>query len=269
MSTPAHFRHEHRELLSLAQSIMPSETPWPAVAEKARLQLIRLGTRLQEHLQAEAATITGLCRIGGGASSLSCMIRQREADGLLESMSGMIRRWGHVGAIGRDTREFIGVWQVFIASLQRLQEREEGDIYGIVQEGISLPIAAPPSTGIPGLDRDHEQMFALIGGLRAAVGGGQRHIDARMAAELASYTERHMADEEAIMAATGYPGLEDHRQEHHRARAILLGFRNDHQDGRLVEAATVLEFLERWLATHIAVVDVATAKHALAAGWSP
>lgn len=269
MSTPAHFRHEHRELLTLAQAILPTEAPWPAVAEKARLQLIQLSSRLEGHLRAEAATISGLCRIGGGALSLSCSIRQREAEGLMESMAGMVRRWGHVGAINREAREFTGVWQVFLAALQRLQEREEGDIYGSVAEGNALPIAAPPSTGIPGLDRDHEQMFALIGGLRAAVGGGQLHIDARMAAELASYSERHMADEEAIMVAIGYPGLEDHRQEHHLARAILLGFRNDHQDGRLVEAATVLEFLERWLGTHIAVVDVAMARFAIEAGWRP
>jgi hemerythrin len=269
MTTTAHFKQEHRELLALAQAILPDEAPWPAVAEKARLQLMTLSTRLQEHLQAEAATITGLCRIGGGAISLSCTIRQREAESLLESMSGMVRRWGHVGAISRDAREFISVWQVFLASLQRLQTREEGDIYGSAGDGSAKPIAAPPATGIPGVDRDHEQMFAMIGGLRAAIGGGLRHIDARMAAELASYTERHMADEEAIMAATNFPGLDDHRQEHHLARAILLGFRNDYQDGRVVEAATVLEFLERWLATHIAVVDVAMATYATEAGWQP
>jgi len=113
-------------------------------------------------------------------------------------------------------------------------------------------------------NREHVARLTAAGRMTAH---GQRHIDARMAAELASYTERHMADEEAIMEATAYPGLEDHRGEHHLARTILLGFRNDHLDGRLVEAATVLQFLERWLGSHIAIVDLAMARHALAAGW--
>ena len=88
-----------------------------------------------------------------------------------------------------------------------------------------------------------------------------------MIAGLASYVERHFADEEAIMQATGYAGLEDHRSEHHLARAILLGFRNDQLDGRPVEAGSVLDFLEKWLTSHIALVDLAMARHALAVGW--
>jgi hemerythrin len=264
------FQCQHRELLVFARAVTPQEPVSPAAAERSRRQLAKLGERITAHLAAEAETISGLCRVGGGALSMACATRQREAEGLLEGLAGLQRRWGRPGAIEESTGEFVGVWQVFLASLQRLHAREEGDIYSTADRSArSGPLLAPPPTGLPGVDRDHDRMFAMIGGLRAAIGGGQRHIDAAMAAELASYSERHMADEEAIMEATAFPGLDDHRREHHLARTILLGFRNDHLDGRMVEAASVLEFLERWLASHIAVVDVAMAEHALAAGWKP
>lgn len=269
MPTLIDVHHEHCELLVFAAAVAPQEPVSPSAAERSRQQLLKLSGRITAHLAAEAETIDGLCRIGGGALSIACTTRQREAAGLQEALAGLARRWGRVGAIEQRPGEFNGIWQVFLAALRRLHAREEGDIYATAETSRGTPVKAPPATGIHGVDRDHDQIFAMIGGLRAAIGGGQRHIDAAMVAELASYTERHMADEEAIMEATVFPGLEDHRLEHHLARTILLGFRNDHLDGRMVEAATVLEFLERWLASHIAVVDVAMAEHALAAGWKP
>jgi hemerythrin len=266
MQTLHDVKHEHREIIMLAYAVLPSEPVTPAAAERSRVQLAKLIELVDKHLQAEAETINGLCRIGGGALTMACSIRQREAHDLLESLAGLAQRWGRSGDIERSPREFIGTWNILIAALRRLHAREEGDIYTTSASG-RVPLQAPAPTGIPGIDRDHERLFAIIGGLRAAIGGGLRDIDAATASELASYTERHMDDEEAIMEATAFPGLEDHRREHHLARIILLGFRNDHLDGRIVEAATVLEFLERWLASHIAIVDKAMAEHAIAAGW--
>ena len=246
---------------------MLQEPVTPVAAERARQRIAQFGSRLTEHLAAESETIGGLCRLGGGASALACTIRQREADGLVESIAGLARRWGRTGAIEADACGFISTWEILSSALQRLQAREEGEIYSASVVPRDAPITAPPATGLPGIDLDHERMFGMIGGLRAAIGGGQKHLDGRLAADLAAYAERHMADEEAIMAATAFPGLDDHRMEHHLARTILLGFHNDHLEGRLVEAATVLEFLERWLASHIAIVDQVMAKHALDAGW--
>ena len=86
-------------------------------------------------------------------------------------------------------------------------------------------------------------------------------VDGSHVAALAAYAEVHFAREESIMDATAYPGLDDHRQEHHRARAILMGFRNDYLEGRRVEAVTVLKFLESWLSSHIADVDQRMVAH--------
>lgn len=266
MSDMSRFHAEHRELLILARSVAPAEPVTPAAAERSRRQLAALSTRLTEHLAAEAATIDQCCRIGG-ADGVACGIRQREADGLKESILGLMRRWGRAGAIEQDARAFISTWEVVVSAMGRLHAREEGEIYPYTDASHRSPLTAPTPTGLPGIDRDHERLFATIGGLRAALGGGRQRVDAAVIADLATYAERHFADEEAIMEATGFPGLEDHRMEHHLARTILLGFRNDHLEGRPVEAASVLEFLEKWLASHIALVDHAMAEHALAAGW--
>jgi len=260
------FQKEHRELLALARAVMPQEPITPAAAERCRQQLTLLAGRLASHLAEESATINRCCAIGG-ADAVACNIRERETMALSESIAGLLRRWGRSGAIEQDPRLFIGTWEVVLSALGRLHAREEGEIYPYAEVQAPRPLAAPASTGLPGLDRDHDRLFAIIGGLRAAVGGGRKQIEATVVAELASYAERHFAAEEAIMAATGFLGLEDHRMEHHLARTILLGFRNDHLDGRPVEAASVLEFLEKWLTSHIALVDGVMARHALASGW--
>lgn len=269
MQIAPHIHQEHDELFALAASVRLEEPVTPALAQRARQRLQLLGERLAEHLRNEAESIHSICSIADGARSVACRIRQREAEGLSESMDGLLRRWGTPGDIEREPRAFISTWEIFLAAMQRLQSREDAEIYPGSDEPNARAITAPRPTGLPAIDRDHDRMFALIGGLRAAVGGGQRDIDGRMAAELASYVEGHMADEEAIMEATGFPGLEDHRREHHLARTILLGFRNDYLDGRHVTAAAVLQFLERWLDSHIAEVDQVMARHALQVGWQP
>lgn len=266
MSETTTFHQEHRELLTLAQSVTPVEPVTPAGAERSRKQLALLHARLVSHLAAESATIGRCCGVGG-ADAVACSIREREAEALGESVAGLVQRWGRAGAIEQDPRVFISIWDVVLSAMGRLHAREEGDIYPHAEASRAGVIAAPQPTGLPGIDRDHDNLFAMIGGLRAALGGGQQLVDARVVAELASYAERHFADEEAIMEATAFAGLEDHRAEHHLARTILLGFRNDHLEGRPVAAAAVLEFLERWLGSHIVHVDGAMARHAFAAGW--
>ncbi len=130
-----------------------------------------------------------------------------------------------------------------------------------------MPLCAPPPTGLPGVDHGHHQVLALIGGLRAAAGGGRDHIDGATALGLAAIALPHAAEED-IMMATRFPGLSEHRAEHRLARRVLTGFICDHHAGRLVSARSVLGFLEHWLSAHVAIVDQAMARHAVTASWS-
>lgn len=266
MTTMTELKQQHRALMSLLISLTPPEPITPQDAERLRGRLDGLAKRVCEHFSLEDPLVGELCEApAGSARRAAGEARRREAQALAEAATSFAAHWGHPGAIERSVGGFASALVVLRGALDRLVKREEDEIYPLTAAVLAAqPIAAPLPTGFPELDEDHAAIFALIGGLRAALGGGRREVDGALVAELAGYAERHFAREEAIMEATAYPGIEDHRREHHQARAILMGFRNDHLDGRRVGAAEVLVFLERWLASHIEAVDLRMAEHARA-----
>lgn len=264
MITMTELRKQHRALMSLMVSLTPTEPLSPQDAERLRYRLTSLEKRVKEHFAEEDPVVEDLCGAPpGSVRRLAGETRRREAQALAEASESFARHWKQPGVIERNVGSFASSVAVLRGSLDRLVKREEDEIYPLTASmQAAQPATAPSLTGFAELDEDHAAIFALIGGLRAAVGGGQSRLDGAQVAELAGYAERHFAREEAIMEATAYPGIEDHRREHHQARAILMGFRNDHLDGRLVGAGEVLAFLERWLGSHIESVDMRMAEHA-------
>lgn len=264
MTTTAELKHEHRTLMSQVIALHPPEPITPQDAERLRYRVGTLAKKVAEHFAGENAMLDELCTAEpGSARRAAGEARRREADALAEAVAAFAAHWGRPGAIERQVGGFATALGVVRAAFDRLIRREEDEIYPLTSDAILLrPAQAPPETGFAELDEDHAAMFALIGALRASLGGGRLQVDGAQVAALAAYAERHFAREDAIMEATAYPGIEDHRREHHHARAILMGFRNDHLDGRRVGAAEVLQFLERWLASHVAEVDLRMAEHA-------
>ncbi len=153
---------------------------------------------------------------------------------------------------------FTTVRDQFTASLLRLLDRLDAGFAGICSQS---PMLAPPATGNASLDRDHAELFALLGGLRAFQGDGIACVTGNVVSGLAAYAERHFEAEDRMMVDSGFPGMDDHRAEHQRARMLILGFRNDHNDGRCVPPAMLLAFLEHWFTSHIAHTDQALARH--------
>jgi hemerythrin len=261
MSSLADLHREHRELITLASTVCSGEPQGAVQAERARRGFATLHHRLTRHLAAEAPTLAALADAPeGSATRIAGQARAREAGALTEACAGFASRWGTAGSIERDGRGFLSTWEILHGALDRLIAREEAEVYPLATSlWEPRPLPAPTPTGILALDEDHAEVFALIGGLRAAVGGGQHHAEGQLITELVGYTERHFTLEERMMEASGFPGLDDHRQEHHHARTIVTHFRNDHLDGRAVEAKAVLDFLEGWLLSHIAYNDQAMA----------
>ena len=272
MTDLADLHREHIALGSLAASLMPPEPLSAPDAERLRRSVTLFATRLSEHFAHEDPLLTALCAApDGSAVRLAGLARRREAEALAAATREFAGHWSRPGIIEHNARSFASAWSVLHAALTRLVKREESEIYPLTATAPwqPKPVQAPPVTGIAELDDDHAEVFSLIGGLRAAVGGGRPAIDGASVATLAAYAERHFAREESLMEASAYPGLEDHRQEHHRARGILMGFRNDHLDGRHIEAATVLVFLEGWLMSHISDADMRMVEHLRASGRLP
>lgn len=181
-----------------------------------------------------------------------------------EPLGALIRRWSGSGAIAAEPDRFRASWALLLAAMRQLAAQPEERS---AAELLPTPLRAPAPTGLPGVDHGHAKTLALIGGLRAAYGGGRDAIDAGTAADLAAIAEPH-ATEEDIMAVTRFPGRAEHRDEHRLARSVLTGFIRDHQAGRRVAVRQVLGFLEHWLAAHVAIVDQAMARHAATAIWA-
>jgi len=264
MTTTAELRHEHRLLLAQVNALVPAEPLSPADAAKLRARLATLGKQVSEHFVRENDMLDRLCNAPeGSAKRVAGETRRREADALAEACASFAKHWGRPDAIERQVGGYASALAVLRGALERLIRREEDEIYPLTSDAVlERPVVAPPETGFRELDDDHNAMFAMIGGLRAAIGGGRLQVDGALVAELAAYVEVHFQREEAIMEATAFPGIEDHRREHHLAKSILMGFRNDHLDGRRVGAVEVLQFLERWLSSHISEVDMRMVEHA-------
>jgi hemerythrin len=257
MTTIADLRREHQILASLMASLSLSEQASPKEVERTRLNLVLFARHVAEHFAHEDPVLAELTTAPVGTAMRSAGdARLRESQSLAEGCASFSRYWTPPGAIERNPKTFGSALGILQAAVTRLIRREETEVYPLAVTGWApQPVLAPPLTGVAELDDDHVEIFSMIGGLRAIVDDRKSVVDGSHVADLAAYAERHFAREEAIMEATTYPGLEDHRQEHHRARAILMGFRNDYLDGRRVDAVTVLKFLESWLSSHIAEVD--------------
>lgn len=113
------------------------------------------------------------------------------------------------------------------------------------------------STGLPDIDRQHQELIEVINKLHDAVqAGSERTVNVAILEHLAEYAQRHFDQEEALMEAAEFPGLTDHKAQHHTARSTVHHFRNDYLDGRIVLTIDLLQFLKTWLTDHILGSDL-------------
>jgi hemerythrin len=117
---------------------------------------------------------------------------------------------------------------------------------------------------IPAMDDEHQVLIGLMNKLHAlhdAGAGGPVLLEAL--GNLARYTEKHFADEEAYMAKVGYPDLVAHRGIHER---LLNRLAELHENCRTTHKLSddLFVFLKTWLSGHICGVDTKYAAHALA-----
>ncbi len=111
------------------------------------------------------------------------------------------------------------------------------------------------STGIPAIDDQHRRIIGYISDLRTA--RCQQGV-AETLGELLDYTLSHFEFEEALMAAAGYEGLEEHKHTHDAFRARIEAFAARHARGEDI-SEELLALLTRWLYEHIAEDDASYA----------
>ncbi|MBI5790689.1 MAG: hemerythrin family protein [Rhodocyclales bacterium] len=111
-------------------------------------------------------------------------------------------------------------------------------------------------TGLPEVDRQHEQLYALVNRLDGAKADRGEMLE-RVLDDLGDYVRDHFALEEKLMLDAGVDAA--HQAEHLAAHAVFverLGeFRRHSVAGSEAAADEVLAFLTGWLAQHIQWTD--------------
>ncbi len=113
------------------------------------------------------------------------------------------------------------------------------------------------SVGVAALDDQHRGLIGLINMLdeREQTGDTVSYV----ISELERYVREHFRDEEAMMAAAGYPELEPHKTEHRRFEDWLGSVKGAYAAGgetRFYMAENVNAYLNGWLTNHILIIDM-------------
>jgi hemerythrin-like metal-binding protein len=124
------------------------------------------------------------------------------------------------------------------------------------------------SVGVKEFDDDHKRLIKMLNELHHVAKDGEAtgYVD-KDEIEIAlhrleNYTKGHCAREEALLAKTHYPELEEHKQEHRqllvKVADMTLRFRNS-TDPR--HATEIMQCIFDWVINHIYGADKKYASH--------
>ena len=102
------------------------------------------------------------------------------------------------------------------------------------------------STGNEVLDEQHKAIFRWLAELDSAASDERTLFGAYAMTRLKNYTRSHFAAEEALMKASGYPGLADHIAEHESFRARHARWFADFASMHGLSTAQVRSLATRW-----------------------
>ena len=112
------------------------------------------------------------------------------------------------------------------------------------------------SVGVRAMDDQHGILMDTVNELRlAAVRGSGRELVSEMLDRLIEFTRMHFWSEEQLMEQTGYPGLAEHRAEHHRMLANILQAAHRLQYGDGVQLRPLLCGLHQGFLHHMETFD--------------
>ena len=107
--------------------------------------------------------------------------------------------------------------------------------------------------GIPLIDEQHKRFFDLAASF---TGSGDEVRVMKTLATLSDYIRSHLREEEALMAAAKYPGLEEHCRLHADFRRMLADLLGRARQMSLDEIAEEVKYLiNGWFYQHIVTVD--------------
>jgi len=113
------------------------------------------------------------------------------------------------------------------------------------------------SVQVAAMDDEHLHLIRLLNELHAAVVAGRDRESLLKTFEgLAVYTVYHFAGEELLMREVGYPQFDHHVRQHQALLAEVQALKEKFEISGLEGVSSeVIEFLRRWLLTHICIND--------------
>lgn len=117
------------------------------------------------------------------------------------------------------------------------------------------------SVGNAPIDAQHKQLISMISNLHDAMKKGQsKAILGKILDELVDYTIKHFAAEETLMRMKSYAELPQHHLIHDQFTARITKLRTDYKAGDALVNIELMDFLQKWLLTHIQGTDVKYAR---------
>ena len=108
------------------------------------------------------------------------------------------------------------------------------------------------AVGVQAMDDQHGILMDTLNELRmAAVGGAGRERISQIVDRLFEYTRMHFESEESLMEEEGFPGLEEHREEHHKLLVEMLEVADRVRYGEGVEMQSIFCTLRDSYIRHI------------------
>ena len=112
------------------------------------------------------------------------------------------------------------------------------------------------SVFVPEIDAQHQAMFRLASELREAVLAEERAKQlGPVVQRLSEAIANHLAHEERLMRAAGYPALEWHERQHRTARSKLEALRREVETRERQPLFEAIESLAAWMRDHTSIAD--------------
>ena len=114
------------------------------------------------------------------------------------------------------------------------------------------------TTGVQSMDDQHGILMDCLNELRNLLSRGGDPKDVRETlVRLTALTMMHFESEEALLQSYAFPGLTEHRREHHRLLTQLADFANHPNPGSNGAAMGLAQFLRDWFIAHVEGLDQA------------
>jgi hemerythrin len=106
------------------------------------------------------------------------------------------------------------------------------------------------------IDDQHKKLVDIINELHDAMKQAKsKETSLVIINKLAEYTQYHFSTEEKYMKEFGYREYLSHKKEHEKFVEQVMSFKKDYEAGKAGLSFDILDFLKKWLITHIQSSD--------------